>query len=205
MARRIPLVNGEIYHIFNRGVDKRTIFQDKDDVLRFIQSVNEFNTEKPIRSLYAHSFPLVNVICFCLNPNHFHLMVRQEKENGISEFMKRLGGGYTWYFNKKHKRSGSLFQGRFKSVHVGSNEQLLYLSVYVNLNYQAHQLSGPTAELVQSSYPTYVQDKKSAIVIDPAIVLDQFKSKESYKKYAEVTIAVVLENKELKRELECED
>ena len=67
---------------------------------------------------------LVQIICYCLNPNHYHLLLKEIKDGGISEFMKRVGGGYTWYFNNKHKRSGTLFQGRFKSVHIKSNEQL---------------------------------------------------------------------------------
>ena len=168
-TRKIPFVTGEHYHIYNRGVDKRDIFGDQEDLDRFFKSINEFNTLDPIGSIYESSFggstakysKLVELICYCLNPNHYHFILQQVTDGGISEFMKRLGG-YTWYFNNKYKRSGSLFQGRFKSVHIDSNEQLLHTSVYVNLNDKVHSRGGSTAigvttaELVRSSWQEYI-------------------------------------------------
>jgi len=77
---------------------------------------------------------LVEIIVYCLNPNHYHIILRQVSEGGVSKFMLKLSSGYSSYFNKKNKRSGSLFQGRFKAVHIDSNEYLLYLSAYVNKN-----------------------------------------------------------------------
>ena len=154
--RKSSFVIGEHYHIFNRGVDKRIIFSDRYDIHRFFQSMIEFNTVDPIGSLYENSFlqlggetpkfgeKLVNIIAYCLNPNHFHLILEQLKDGGISEFMKRLAGGYTGYFNQKNDRSGSLFQGVFKDVHIDSNEYLLHASAYVNLNDRVHQLGGET-------------------------------------------------------------
>ena len=71
---------------------------------------------------------LVNITCYCLNPNHYHFILEQLVEGGISEFMKRLGGGYSNHYNKKYKRSGALFQGKFKSVYIESNKQLTFLS-----------------------------------------------------------------------------
>ena len=151
--RKTNFVNGEFYHIYNRGVDKRNIFSDERDVKRFMQSLDEFNDIEPIGSIYENSShqalgrptsksvkrkKLVNFICYCLNPNHFHFILKQLVDNGISEFMKRLGG-YTKYFNEKEKRSGALFQGSFKSIHVNTNEYLLLLSAYVNLNDKVHR------------------------------------------------------------------
>ena len=94
--RKVALVEGEYYHIYNRGVDKRTIFQDQEDLSRFFQSMEEFNYVEPIGSIFQNSFnkkrknskKLVEIICYCLNPNHFHFVLRQFVENGISEFMK---------------------------------------------------------------------------------------------------------------------
>src|SRR3989338_8914297 len=155
--RKIKFVNGEFYHICNRGVDKRKIFGNQYDVQRFLQSMDEFNTINPIGSLYESSFlspevknkrknkKLVNFIAYCLNPNHYHFILEQLVENGISQFMHKLGGGYSWFFNKKYQRSGSLFQGTFKAAHIDSNEYLLRVSIYINLNYQVHQLGGLAA------------------------------------------------------------
>src|SRR4051812_33091994 len=132
--RKTDLVTGEHYHIYNRGVDKRSIFEDRQDLERFYQSIKEFNSLEPIGSIFENSFEkerntkkLVDIVCYCLNHNHFHFILRQRSENGISEFMKRLGG-YTWYFNNRHKRSGALFQGVFKSSHIDSDEYLLHAS-----------------------------------------------------------------------------
>src|SRR3989344_6008505 len=118
--RKMAFLPGEYYHIYNRGVDKRNIFSDKKDLGRFFQSMKEFNTKNPIGSLYENSF-----VNYCLNPNHYHFLLTPLVEKGVEKFMQRLGTGYTMYFNERNKRSGSLFQGKFKSKHINSNEYLL--------------------------------------------------------------------------------
>jgi len=120
--RKTQLVEGEYYHIFNRGVDKREIFSDQLDVQRFFQSMDEFNTLDPIGSIYENFFrdrkeknkskkKLVGFVCFCLNPNHYHFILKQTAERGIEKFMHRLGVGYTKYFNKRHERSAFFSKG----------------------------------------------------------------------------------------------
>ena len=136
------MARGEIYHILNRGVDKRNIFTNQEEIGRFFECMLTFNSIELAGSLYEQSFvkektknkPLVKFIAYCLLPNHFHFILEQIEKDGISKFMKRLLGGYSWYFNKKHKRSGSLFQGPFKAKHIDSNKYLLHASAYVNLN-----------------------------------------------------------------------
>jgi len=206
--RKIPFATGEHYHIFNRGVDKRIIFNDAYDIRRFFQSMIEFNTVDPIGSLYENSFlqlgsetpksedKLVNIIVYCLNPNHFHLILEQLKDNGISEFMKKLGGGYTNYFNQKNKRSGSLFQGVFKDVHIDSNEYLLHASAYVNLNDRAHQLGSETPKLVESvsSWEEYM-NKGSKGICEKEIILGQFRNVDAYKEFALSSLESILERK----------
>src|SRR3989344_8341704 len=122
--RNLKFTTGEFYHIFNRGNNKREVFLDKYDLNRFFLSMREFNTDKPIGSIYEHSFEkektesnpkLVEFVCYCLNPNHYHFALKQLVENGITKFMHRLGTGYTKYFNKKHENIGSLFQGTYKA------------------------------------------------------------------------------------------
>ncbi len=152
--RKVNLVNGEIYHVYNRGVDKRDIFMDDEDRLRFIHDLYEFNDKNPALNLNNFlvknkskslevGLPkierkprelLVEILAFCMMDNHFHLMVRQVAENGITEFMRKLGTGYTNYFNKKYERSGVLFQGRFKSVNIEEDAHLMYLPIYIHFN-----------------------------------------------------------------------
>ena len=121
--RKIVFVNGEFYHIYNRGADKRIVFANNYDFQRFLQSVEEFNSVDPIGSIYQNSFcepqlrrptsKLVNVVCYCLNPNHYHMILQQRISGGISEFMKRLGGGYTKHFNFKGDKTHDYIRRQF--------------------------------------------------------------------------------------------
>jgi REP element-mobilizing transposase RayT len=214
MRNRIQFAPGEFYHIYNRGVDKRDIFSDEYDIQRFLESMVVFNSVEPIGSIYERSFDdihllggatpklkLVSIIAYCLEPNHFHLILEQIYEGGISEFMKRLAGGYTTYFNLREKRNGYLFQGVFKARHVNTNEYLLHLSAYVNLNDQVHQISlgGATHKLIRSSWEEYI-----GLVKEPMckkdIILGQFKNKKEYQEYAEDALPIMLERKKTERE-----
>ena len=143
---RPQFTTGEIYHIYNRGVEKRKIFYNDKDRFRFIHSMFEFNDEAPALNIHYYfgttkkvKTPtrrtlLVEILSFCLMPNHYHLLVRQEKDNGITLFMRKLGTGYTNYFNKKYKRVGPLFQGKCKATLVHRESHLIYLPHYIHLN-----------------------------------------------------------------------
>ena len=212
-TRKKDFANGEFFHIYNRGVDKRVIFTDSYDTRRFLQSIIEFNTIDPIGSLYQNSFresggptptleKLVNIIAYCLNPNHYHLILEQLVDGGISEFMKRIGG-YTSYFNNKYERSGSLFQGRFKAVHIDSNEYLLHASAYVNLNDRVHQLRGSTPKLIGSvsSWGEYT-DRSVRGICGKEIVLGQFKNADEYQEFALSSLDLILQRKEDLKDLD---
>ncbi|MCX6739328.1 MAG: transposase [Candidatus Parcubacteria bacterium] len=140
-----------------------------------------------------------NIIAYCLNPNHFHLLLEQVSEKGISEFMKRLGCGYAWYFNNRNKRKGGLFRGTFRSTHVSTNVYLLHVSAYINLNDRVHQLGGETAKLVRSSWGEYIGAVKNPLCAKD-IVLGQFKNKDEYKEYAEDALPIMLDRKKTERE-----
>ena len=213
-------MTGEIYHIYNRGVDKRNIFLDTYDLQRFFQSIQVFNTLKPIGSIYELSFPvekpaqlgsstpkrikrLVDLVAYCLNPNHYHLVLKQTAEHGIKKLMHRLGTGYTNYFNIKYKRTGSLLQGRFKYKHVDSNDYLLHLSVYVNQN---HQLGSSTPKLgvggiTKSSWQEYLGKEKTSIC-QKNLILEQFKNIKEYEKFTEEALELIKEKKQLENESE---
>jgi Transposase and inactivated derivatives len=204
--RKTPLVCDEYYHVYNRGVDKRIVFQDSLDIGRFLQGIQEFNTIEPIGSIFENSFSkdksiddkLVEIVCYCLNPNHFHLLLKQVSENGISEFMKRLSGGYTLYFNNRNKRTGALFQGKFKSSHIDSNTYLLHVSAYINLN---NHLRNRTPSNSKSSWEEYVGTGVSR-VCKTEIILDQYKNRGEYKKFAMSSLEDIIRRKELERNLE---
>jgi len=155
--RKIQFANGEYYHVYNRGVDRRKIFQDTGDYERFLLSMEFLNDENDGLMLawrdFRRSHPraklldfplykqrrcLVDFIVYCLNPNHYHLMLKQKTDRGIERLMHKIGTSYTNYFNTKNERSGSLFQGSFKAAHIKSNAKLLYLSAYINENHAVH-------------------------------------------------------------------
>lgn len=170
----IPLVVGETYHIFNRGTDKRIIFLSKSDYLRFYQSLDLFNTTQPIINFDSakifkknnqNAEKLVKIIAYCLLPNHFHLLLTQNIEGGISEFMKRVSGGYTSYFNLHQERSGVLFQGVFKRVHVNSQSQFNYLMAYINENHFVHGID-LQREICHTSSLFYQGLSKSSVLSD---------------------------------------
>lgn len=205
--RREIFANGEYYHIYNRGVDHRNIVEDSKDADRFVKCIDVFNSVEPIGSLYALSFAplklkskkLVDVVVYCLNPNHFHFILKQKVSGGISEFMHRLSGGHSWYFNKKYKRGGSLYQGKFKAKHIKDNSYLLHLSTYINLNNNVHQLSGRAAKLVRSSWNEYTTGNKG--LCSRGVVLDQFKSCSEYAQFTINNLPEMLSKREGYREL----
>jgi len=210
--RKQPLIAGEYYHIYNRGVDKRKIFLSNKDYLRFLTSMKEFNQVDPIHSLYLHDQrkekqvvgvghlqKLVEIVCYCLNPNHFHFILKQLTENGISEFMKRLGGGYTNYFNHYYKRSGVLFQGKFKSVHIETSAHLLYLSAYINRNYFIHGY-GNDSGWQYSSFLDYT-GKRTGETCNTNIILDQFKNKNEYQEFMQENVLYMKDKKETEKYL----
>ena len=178
-----PLETGERYHIFNRGVDKRTIFETKNDYLRFYQSLYLFNSIEPIitfkhsQSKFTKRTPLVEIEAYSLLPNHFHLLLIQRAENGISEFMKRIAGGYTSYFNERNKRSGVLFQGRFKRVLIDNDAQYRYVFAYVNENHSVHNIKRPD-EIIYSSSLHYQKKIQSKVINIPDSSFNKYNFKE---------------------------
>ncbi|MDO8514651.1 MAG: transposase [bacterium] len=145
MTRSIEFGAGEYYHIYNRGTEKRDIFMRRNDYRRFLALLYLANqneaTELKLqgRTLEEITEPrkgaqLVEIVAYCLMPNHFHLLIHEIADGGISKFMQKLTTGYTMYFNKQNERSGSLFQGKFKATHIDDDRYLQYLISYIHLN-----------------------------------------------------------------------
>jgi len=147
MERKFEFSIDEFYHIYSRGVDKRVIFDDHNDRQRFIKLLFLCNHSQPIvfrdtvrdtSLIDIFDFPadqtLVDIGAYCLMTNHFHLLLHEKKENGISTFMLKLLTAYSSYYNKKHGRKGKLYDGEFKARHLDEDRYLEYVYYYIHLN-----------------------------------------------------------------------
>jgi len=199
----VPLVCGEFYHIFNRGVDKRETFMDREDYLRFYQTLHLFNTIEPVINFDAAKARskngqtekvLVEIKAYSILPNHYHMIIKQISESGISEFMRRISTGYTTYFNQKHERSGALFQGKYKRVHIQSDEQYNYLFAYVNENHFVHNIRNDR-QICHSSSIHYQGIARSKLIKTPA-------DKKTYEFSANQTLAMQIYNERKRNKIE---
>lgn len=151
-VRQIPLVNDEVYHICNRGIDRRPTFTAIKDyrrvlfVLKYYQYLNppvrlsrllslQKEQQKEILNyLEKENDKLIDIICYCFMPNHYHILVKQLSDKGISTFISKFQNSYTKYFNIVHKKEGPLFLDQFKAVRIESDEQLVHVSRYIHIN-----------------------------------------------------------------------
>lgn len=200
-----PLVVNSFYHVFNRGVEKRIIFTSSGEYFRFLQTLDfyryyptprklsthlRFNSELPKPNISQKE--IVKILCFCLMPNHFHLLMQQLEEKGITEFLRRISDSYTRYFNTKNDRIGPLFQGTFKAKIIKSDEHLLQVSKYIHRNpvtlskWNTENLS----EYTFSSYPGYLDSKRNFQFCDTEIITNYFNENNpnlSYQTFVEET------------------
>ena len=215
--RKFQFEENQICHIYNRGVDKRDIFLDDKDYLRFIHYLFELNNGKKISNIgyrinqnqsievepqYLERRMsrelLVEILAFVLMPNHYHLLLRQKKENGIVKFMQKLGTGHTMCFNNKHDRAGSLFQGRFKASLVNEDSYFTHIPNYIHLNplKLLKKYGGSTSigykekmEFLKkyrwSSFPDYAGEKNFPSVTSREFLLNNFGGEIGYKKNIE--------------------
>lgn len=175
--RKIPLVNDNYYHIFNRSIAKYVIFNDSDDYYRIINLFDLYRFsdftykyskfrklsaahQKSIIDGLKGSTQLVDMITFCIMPTHIHLILKQNVDKGITRYMARVLDGYTRYFNTIHKRKGPLWEGHFEGILVDTDEQLLHLSRYVHLNPTSAGLVKKPHEWPFSSYGEYISKSK---------------------------------------------
>lgn len=195
------------YHVYNRGVEKRTIFQDEQDYKVFLRYLKEALEPPQNPKIRAVSFTLkgesfkgipkqsknfyksIELIAFCLMPNHFHLLLKQLDTRSIEIFTRSLMTRFAMYFNKRYRRVGSLFQGPYKAANVENDEYLLHLSRYIHRN--PLSVNRPLLPSY-SSYAAYL-DKQNIPWLKPQIVLSFFHQKSlpilkkinSYKKFVE--------------------
>ncbi|HEX7456575.1 MAG TPA: transposase [Candidatus Nanoarchaeia archaeon] len=192
MPKRNPtLETNEIYHVFNRGVEKRKVFLTDRGYRHFLETIEHYlaPTTKLSRKLrkgikHPSDVSLVEILCYVLMPNHFHFLIRQKYNDGISTFMRKASNSFTRYFNVKNERIGPLFQGRFKAIRIETDEQLLHVSRYIHLNPVVSDIVGDLEDHQWSSYPVYIGLVESQnISINPQDILSHFSSNEDYKKF----------------------
>lgn len=170
--RKDPLHNNYLYHICTKSIAGYKVFRSEKDYSRIIEMIKFYSYDKPpikyslyqtlkdkgefVKKNLLMKEPLISIVAYCIMPTHLHLLLVQLKDGGISIFMKNLLDSYTRYFNTKNNRKGPLWQGRFKSVLVKDNEQLLHLTRYIHLNPTSEGLVGEVGEWPFSSYHEYI-------------------------------------------------
>lgn len=201
-GRTLPLATNHYYHIYNRSIELKPIFTNKKEYQRFydllnyyrfsappvsFSTLNRLNQEKRNKLLTAFKKKakvLIEIICFCLMPNHFHFLLKQKKDEGISQFLGNLQNSYARYFNLKYKRIGSLFQGRFKAVLIETEGQLLHLSRYIHLNPYSSAIIKTLDQLPfyqWSSLPQYLGNQQG--ICQTKIIMSSFLNAQKYKKF----------------------
>lgn len=214
--RNIKIAPNEHYHIFNRGVGKQTIFHDKSDYVRFLFLIVHFQSSVTFlqigrlskKFLYDVQHRVldkeieqdivknrsVELVSFCLMPNHFHLLIKELEDTGIATYMQRILNAYTKYYNTKYEKSGHLFQGPYKTVHIEDDKQLLYLSAYIHRNpRELKEWHGKEKEYPWSSYEDFVKENRFGKLLVPDIVLEQFKSTKEYQRSLDTSTAKMFE------------
>lgn len=199
--RNLVFVTNNIYHVYNRGVERRILFSNTREHTRFIQTLWYYRFRKPplrfskfftlnpqeqsvARTTLLHSPKQVDILAHCLMPNHFHLLLRQTADGGIRRFLSNVSDSYAKYFNTKHTRVGPLFQGAFKAVFIETDEELMHVSRYIHLNPMAVSLI-EIKGLVRyrwSSYGAYIQSAPDEMV-ETATVLSLFRSQGAYQQF----------------------
>lgn len=214
--RKEPIKTAEIYHVFNKSIAGFTIFNTNNEFLRMLSVIRYYQRKNPEMSFCRFFDPveggkdcikdftalrskekLVEIVSYCLMPTHFHLILKQVMDNGISTFISNVANSYSRYFNLKHKRKGPLWEGRFKSALVKTDEQLLHLTRYIHLNPVTAFLINEPEKWEVSSYNEYVSkvdeakgicDYKDILNIEPA----------SYKRFVEDRVSYQRELAEIK-------
>lgn len=199
--RFTPLVNDQYYHLYNRGVAYQPIFSSVRDYQRLFLCLSYYRhnnlpfrlskllqipkaeREQILANLESTNDLTVDLVAFCLMPNHIHILTKQVSDGGISKFMKQVTDSFTRYFNTKYQRVGPLFQGVFKAVRIETDEQLIHVSRYIHLNPLTSYI---VREESFTNYPwSSLKDylNKNSGYVNSQIILDHFKNPEDYLKF----------------------
>lgn len=210
--RTVPFVSNQVYHVFNRSIARLPIFIGKNDYERVLDLIRYYRFSKPpLRFSHYKRLPIekkvefeksfmldensmLDILAYCIMPNHFHFLLKPKKDNAVSDFMRNLQNSYSKYFNTKRERTGSLFQFMFRAVRMETDQQLLHVSRYIHLNpVTSYLIEVKGLETYEwSSFKDYVFDTSS--FVNKEMVLGNFISGQKYKKF-------VFDQAEYQREL----
>lgn len=215
-GRDIKFVNSKIYHIFNKTTDRRRVFNDESLTYFFLDLLKYYRSSKSIirysnyiimpndirefydQKIIIRKYFLVDIYCFNVMPNHFHLLIKQNKDGGISHFMSNLVNSFTRFYNIKFDHHGSLFFKPFRAVYVQKEEQCKHVTRYIHLNRYSSGLVKHINDIFirsDSSLPRYLNIAKDELV-EKKFVMNLFGNDSlRYKKF-------VLDNADYQRSLE---
>ena len=209
--RKIQLAPGEHYHVCNRGVNKGIIFHDNGDYNRFLFLILYFQSPinfpqvgRSVDEFVKHSVldnageiiekRTVELVAFCIMPNHFHLIIKSLDDESISAYMHRVLNAYAKYYNTKYKKSGHVFQGPYRAVHIIDDRQLLHTSAYVHRNPREISRWFKNEDKYQwSSYQDFIGENRFDSLLMPDIVVGQFRNKAEYYEFVKTSPAKLIE------------
>mgnify|MGYP001604238793 CR=1 FL=1 len=203
--RKTPLVNEEIYHVFNRSVAQQPIYRNKREYNVFLNLLEYYRFSKtPLRfshftrlrseakneilnNLYIQNKTLVDIHAFCLMPNHYHLLLKQTSDNGIKDFLRLSQNSYARYLNIKTKRFGALFQSPFKALRIENDEQFVHVSRYIHLNPLTSYILKDFSELKAYEFGSYKDhlSENPRKFINKHFLMKLFKNNESLQKFTQ--------------------
>jgi putative transposase len=184
MPRRTEVfAPNQVYHLYNRGVNRANIFSTAENYRYLLRQVKDVQTDIP-----------VTIFAYCLMPNHYHFVIRQDGDVSLSEFIGRLFKRYTQAYNRQQRRTGPLFAGRFRSIHVDADEYLIHLARYVHLNPVEAGLCRYPQEWPYSNYLEWIEQRNGTL-IDRAWVRQYFPTPESYIKFVESELPTQMEER----------
>lgn len=197
MYVRATFYPGGTFHVYNRGVAKQDLYHDNRDYQHFLDTLSFYLDPAPAlrfsktttderKKIFAVPLekPLVRILAYCLMPNHFHLMLREEEEGGVTTFMRRAMNSYTRAYNTRYKRVGTVFQGTFSAVAVESTQYYLHLSRYIHLNPYVARLADVPSEYRWSSYPQYLSGTTTRLT-NPDEILGASGGSHGYQEFVE--------------------
>lgn len=201
--RKIPIVQGEIYHVFNRSNGRMPIFTNKFDYSRVIELIRYYRfgnlplkyshykrLNKEAKSHYvaailSKKMPVIEILSYAIMPNHFHFLLIPKIKDGVSLFLRNYQHSYSKYFNTKYQRHGSLFQSMFKAVRIESDEQLAHVSRYIHLNPVTSCIitMDELYDYPWTSFNEYANTTEKGSFVSTHQILDMFRNAEEYKQF----------------------
>ena len=189
---------GTYFHIYNRGNKKEDVFVDESDFRFFLLKLKQylFPNEKDKSRISLLPQDSFSIVSYCLMPNHFHLLLRQNLDIPTSKLLLRVCTSYSKYFNKKYDKVGHIFQDQFKQVTVGDDDYLKWLTCYIHQNPKVAGMVKKSEHYKWSSYPEFL-GISTYVMCDKDIVLGQFKNKSEFKDFTESSLNLLKDNLEL--------